>query len=264
LHLFTTHGDVESQAAYNRSVAELISPSHLQRLREPVLNKLAEGRFDSYIIKLLGLDEKNTKLPTRTFYSILGDFDDEQSVLRQSAYLKKRVILQNLAERVEGSEQLTDGEQYTILDSESTSKYVFNLRRDLSNEFTPLLLQRSLWFSMVAKNQNIRFLPHYVSLQRVNSEVCLTVEITGTKLRDYLYDRVLTKRKGNLLFCCLIEGVLSLQEKDWVVRSMWPNEIAVREEEGTVIFTNIVYMCEEYKEDNFCTAVPSPYSPMGM
>jgi hypothetical protein len=90
------------------------------------------------------------------------------------------------------------------------------------------------------------------------------VESSGTKLRDYLYDRELTKRKGNLLFCCLIEGVLSLQEKDWVVRSMWPNDIAVREEEGTVCFTNIVYMCEEYKEDNFCTAVPSPYSPMGM
>jgi hypothetical protein len=99
LHLFTTHGDVESQAAYNRSVAELISPSILQRLREPIFNKLAEGKFDSYIIKLLGLDEKSTKLPTRTFYSILGDFDDEQSMLRQSAYLKKRVVLQNLAER---------------------------------------------------------------------------------------------------------------------------------------------------------------------
>ena len=82
------------------------------------------------------------------------------------------------------------------------------------------MLQRSIWFSMVAKNQNLRFLPHYVSLQRVNSEVSLTVESSGTRLRDYLYDRELVKRKGNLLFCCLLEGVLSLQDKNWVVRSM--------------------------------------------
>jgi hypothetical protein len=62
------------------------------------------------------------------------------------------VILQNLAEKVEGSEQLADGEQYTIVSADSTTKYIFNLRRDLNKEFTPLLLQRSLWFSMLAKN----------------------------------------------------------------------------------------------------------------
>ena len=86
-HLFTVHLDVETQAAYSRSVAELISPYILARLRQPAFNKLAEGKFDSYIIKILGLDETTTKLPTRTFYTILGDPNDEQGMLRWEAYL---------------------------------------------------------------------------------------------------------------------------------------------------------------------------------
>jgi hypothetical protein len=116
----------------------------------------------------------------------------------------------------------------------------------------------------MAKNQDIQFLPKFSSLQRVNSEIILTVTATGTRLRDYLLDRKTIKQKGDLLFSVLLDGVMDLYDRGWVLRSMWPNDIVVQEEEGFVVFTNIVYMCEENKEDNYFTAVPSPYSPAGM
>lgn len=85
-HLFNTHLDVEVHSKYNKSVEALIGPCFLQKLREPVLKKLADGTFDSHILKLIGKNEKNTTLPTRTYFSILMDYDDDQSELRQTAY----------------------------------------------------------------------------------------------------------------------------------------------------------------------------------
>ena len=86
----------------------------------------------------------------------------------------------------------------------------------------------------MAKNKNLSYLAHFSYLQRVQSELRLGVKTKGVKLREYFYDRDMLKNKANLVMSCLIDGAMNVYDMGWVMRSMQPSDVLVREEDGIV------------------------------
>lgn len=48
-HLFIDHTDIETRAAYQRGIEELIQPSWMQRLRKVVYSAIEKGKFDKLV-----------------------------------------------------------------------------------------------------------------------------------------------------------------------------------------------------------------------
>lgn len=78
-------------------------------------------------------------------------------------------------------------------------------------------------------------------------------------MRDILNDREKLLDSCNEVVICLLDGLLQLDERNWVTRSMWPNDIYIIEDLGTVQYTNLMMMCEESTLDNFSNDAPNPY-----
>jgi hypothetical protein len=56
-HIFHRHSDIESRAKYNRSIEKLVGAYMMKRLRDPVMNRIREGKFLRYTEEMLSLNE---------------------------------------------------------------------------------------------------------------------------------------------------------------------------------------------------------------
>ena len=52
-HLFIYHNDIQVKATYNRSISRILGDVELTRMRKPLLKKMIEGSFDSFIYTLI-------------------------------------------------------------------------------------------------------------------------------------------------------------------------------------------------------------------
>lgn len=148
---------------------------------------------------MIGMDTKTTKLPYKTCFSLFCEEDKDKMQLRLQSYHKKLIILHNLAQKDADVERLQETETFRVIHHGSTSEYLFNLRKDYRNEFLPLLVQRVLNYSLLAQHESLSFLPSFVSISRIYSEISIKVTSAATRLRDLLYDRDLVKDRGTII-----------------------------------------------------------------
>lgn len=259
-HVFENHIDHEVIPHYGNDVEKLLSSKFLETKRQVVLNKLGDGKFDNYVLKLMNKDKEISSLPYKTHLGLHEEEDNPEIKLRFEAYLKKLTLFHNLAANVEGQLKLKPDDLFDITNEDGQTTYRFNLRQNLSNEFNVLRLQRPLKYCQIANRENLSILPKFEALERHGSEVTLKLKSNGTCLRSYLDDRQKVDDYADVLVSCLLDGLLKLQEKEWVTRCMWPSVINVLEDQATVQFTDLTLMCDVDTVDNWWTDSPIPYS----
>jgi hypothetical protein len=209
-HIFNTHSDPDVQAKYRKSVEDLLGAWTMNRLRTMVFTAIYSGKWDCLIGRLLNPEKPVDLNKIKRDCAFDAEEDDSNRLLREKVYDKQREILFKLATANESQMQLNPPFTKQTFFKDETAQYVFDMLRNLEEEWQSGYLLEPLKASLMSKRLNLSCLPRFISLEKCSGLITLTVSNYPVTLYSLLRDKDQLEEYGNKIVYSLTLALSSL------------------------------------------------------
>jgi hypothetical protein len=259
-HMLFHHNDVQVYARYSKTVEELIGDYQMGRLRGPLFSAIMTGKWDKLLGQLISPDSPLDRAKIDYSHQWEHDTDTLNSERRDLWYEKEREMILKLATTVAEERLLDHGKYRQDKNDGVTQQLCLDLRSWMLNEELPRLLWRTVKFSKLAEKNKITCLLGFLSLERVQCEVRLSVRSLPVAWSSLIQNQELLLSKGNCIFASLLDAVTQLMSNKIVVRAVHPDYVRFSQDLKQVLFTNTESACMELEDDNLVNQCPAPYN----